>query len=78
VGLEAQLGFGACALDHAGKPSRGERRAPFRGEDKWRLRFLLALEPPQGAQLAPEKIGCVLGVPFLILTTCMVAVLKST
>jgi len=54
VGFEPQLRFGACALDHAGKPRRGERRSPLRGEYERRLGVLFALKPPQGAQLVAE------------------------
>ena len=49
MGFEPQLRFGPCALDHAGKPRRGERRSPLRGEHERRLGLLFALEPPQGA-----------------------------
>jgi hypothetical protein len=54
VVFEPQLRFGACTLDRAGKPRRGERRSALRGENERRLGLLLALEPPQGAQLVPE------------------------
>ena len=42
------------ALDHAGEPGGTERRAALGREYEWRLRLLLALEPPQGAQFVPE------------------------
>jgi hypothetical protein len=54
VGLKSELGLRARPLDHAGKPSRGEGRSPFRCEDEGRLRLLLTLEPPQSAQFVPE------------------------
>ena len=33
VDFEPEFGLGACTLDDAGKPSRGEGRSPFRRED---------------------------------------------
>jgi hypothetical protein len=78
VRFEPELGFGACSLDHAGKPCGGEWRAPLGSEHEGRLGLLFALEPPKAAQLVPPRIGCVLGVPFLTPRTRRVAVLKST
>lgn len=46
VGLETQLGLGACPFDHPGEPSSSEWRSPLRGEHEGRLEPLLALEPP--------------------------------
>jgi hypothetical protein len=48
--IEAEFGLSASPLDHAGEPGWAERRTALGREHKWRLRLLLALEPPQGAQ----------------------------
>jgi len=45
--------------------SGGERCTRLRSEHEGRLRLLLALEPPQGAQLVPKD-----GVRHLRLTSC--------
>ena len=54
VRLEAKLGLSPGPLDHAGEPGGAEGRAALRREYEWRLGLLLALEPPQGAQLVAE------------------------
>ena len=54
VRLEAKLGPGARALNHAGETSRREWSTAFRGEHERRFGLLFALKPPQGAQLVPE------------------------
>ncbi len=61
MGFECELGSSSASLDHAGEPSRGERRAPFRSEHEWRLRLLLTLEPPEGSQFASGRHQMVAG-----------------
>ena len=48
--LNPNLAPNPDALDHAGEPGRAKWRAALGREYEWRLRLLLALEPPQGAQ----------------------------
>jgi len=54
---EAELGGFAGALSHAEEACGAERRCSLAGEDVGRLRVLLALEPPQGAEfIAPDRM----------------------
>ena len=76
MGLEAELRLNPGPLDHAGEPGGAERRTTLGREHEWRLRVLLALEPPQGAQFVAED-GMGAGVPCLTLRTCRFAVVKS-
>ena len=77
VRLEAKLASLPARSTMRAKPAGGERCAPLGGEHEGRLRLLLALEPPQSAQLVAEDwMGA--GVPCLTLRTCRVAVSKST
>ena len=59
--LEVEPGRRAGALHHAGKARGGEWRAALRREHERRRWLLLALEPAQGAQLAPgERVSAAL------------------
>jgi hypothetical protein len=49
MGFEAKLGPGASPLDHARESGRAKGRTALGREYEWRLRLLLALEPPQGS-----------------------------
>src|SRR5262249_46471843 len=54
---EAKPGGFAGPLNHAEEACGAERRCPLAGEDVGRLRVLLALEPPQGAEfIAPDRM----------------------
>jgi hypothetical protein len=71
VGLEPELGYRPRPLDHPCKACGGERCTPLRSEHEGRLRLLLALEPPQGAQLVPEdrvRAGSAGSVPMVDVT----------
>ena len=54
--LKTDLGFLAGARQQLGKARRGERTAPFRGEDEGRGR--LALELPQRTQFITKEGMC--------------------
>ena len=54
VGLEAELGLAASALDHAGEAGGAEGSSTLRSEDEGRLRLLLALQAPQGTQFISQ------------------------
>jgi len=51
VRLEAEPRLSSRPLNHAGETCGRKRRTAFRGEYEGRLGLLLALKPPQGAQL---------------------------
>jgi hypothetical protein len=51
VGLEAELGLDAGALDHASEACSAEGCSALRREHEGRPRLLLALKAPQGSQL---------------------------
>jgi hypothetical protein len=54
----ALLGPRDGSIDHAREASGGEWGAALRCEHEGRLRFLIALEPPQGAQfVAKDRMG---------------------
>lgn len=49
---EAEAGHDPQASDHLAEARDGERRAPLRRENEWRIRLLLTPEPAHGPQLA--------------------------
>ena len=58
VRLDRKFGLGGGSIDHAREASGGEWGAALRCEHEGRLRFLIALEPPQGAQfVAKDRMG---------------------
>jgi hypothetical protein len=57
--LKGELSHNPSPFNHARESSRAKRRAALGREHEWRLRLLLALEPPQGAQFVSEdRVVC--------------------
>ena len=54
VHLDRKFGPGGGSIDHAREASGGEWGAALRCEHEGRLRFLIALEPPESAQLVTD------------------------
>jgi hypothetical protein len=54
MSFEPELGFNSRTLHQASEASGRKRRSAFGGEDEGRPGSLLALQPPQDAQLVPE------------------------
>ena len=54
VRLDRKFGPGGGSIDHAREASGGEWGAALRCEHEGRLRFLIALEPPESAQLVTD------------------------
>jgi hypothetical protein len=54
VRLDRKFGPGGGSIDHAREASGGEWGAALRCEHEGRFRFLIALEPPESAQLVTD------------------------
>jgi hypothetical protein len=54
VRLDRKFGPGGGSIDHAREASGGEWGAALRREHEGRLRLLLTMQPPEGAQVVLE------------------------
>ena len=54
VRLERQLGYLSGPLDHSGEAGRSKWSTPLGREHEGRLRLLLTMQPPEGAQFVAE------------------------
>src|SRR5271168_3128810 len=63
VRLDRKFGPGGGSIDHAREASGGEWGAALRREHEGRLRVLLTMQPPEGAQFVTDnrmRAGCAL------------------
>src|SRR5271168_962800 len=76
VRLDRKFGPGGGSIDHAREASRSKWSTALGREHEGRLRLLLTMQPPEGAQfVAHDRMRA--GRALLTLRTCRAAVRKS-